>query len=123
MMPILRIIIAVVVAGVIGTLANSVVVAALTPNAFVPLALSAGRLTVAVVVAALLPAAFTLMSRWPAVVTSVLLLTVVPSILAKTVFGVGAPWDFVLMVNAVYAVAAVLAYAFIAKIFGSVGRA
>lgn len=122
-MSILRIIIAVVVAGVIGTLANSAVVAALTPNAFVSLALSPGRLTVAVVVAALLPAAFTLMSRWLAVVTSVVLLTVVPSILAKTVFGVGAPWDFVLMVNAVYAVAAILAYAFIAKIFGSGGTA
>ena len=114
-MSILRITIAVVVAGVIGTLANSAVVAALTPNAFMSLALSPGRLAVAVVVAALLPAAFTLMSKWPAVVTSVVLLAVVPSILAKTVFGVGAPWDFVLMVNAVYAVAAVLAYALIAK--------
>ena len=122
-MSIVRIMIAVVFAGVIGTLANSAVVAALTPNAFASLALSPGRLTVAVVVAALLPPAFTLMSRWPAVVTSVVLLTVLPSLLAKTVFGVGAPWDFVLMVNSVYAVAAILAYAFIAKIFGSGGAA
>ena len=122
-MSIVRIMIAVVFAGVIGTLANSAVVAALTPNAFVSLALSPGRLTVAVVVAALLPVAFTLLSRWPAVVTSVVLLTVVPSVLAKTVFGVGASWDFVLMVNAVYAVAAILAYALIARVLGSAGTA
>ena len=33
-------------------------------------------------------------------------LTVIPSLLAKTVFGAGAPWLIVLAVNLVYAVAA-----------------
>ena len=120
-MSIARLVTAVVVAGVIGTLANSAVVAALTPNSF--LALSPGRLSVAVVVAGVLPAAFALMSLLPAVAVSAVLLTAVPSILAKTVFGVGAPWNFVLMVNAVYAIAAILAYAPVAKVFRSEGAA
>ena len=122
-MPMVRILIAVLVAGAIGTLANSAVVAALTQKEFASLALSPGRLTVAVVVAALLPAAFRLLSGWPAAAVSVVLLTIVPSILAKTVFGVGAPWHFVLMVNAVYAVAALITYALIAKVFASAGTA
>lgn len=122
-MSIARLVTAVLVAGVIGTLANSAVVAALTPNSLLSLALSPGRLSVAVVVAGVLPAAFALMSLLPAVAVSAVLLTVVPSILAKTVFGVGAPWNFVLMVNAVYAIAAILAYAPIAKVFRSEGTA
>ena len=39
-MPPVRLILAVVVAGVVGTVANSVIVAALTPNEFIPLAVS-----------------------------------------------------------------------------------
>jgi hypothetical protein len=54
-MPIVRLIVAVVVAGIIGTIANSIIVAALTPNEFVPLALSPGRNAVAIAVAVLLP--------------------------------------------------------------------
>jgi hypothetical protein len=42
-------------------------------------------------------------------------LTVIPSILAKLVFGVGAPWLFVLGVNAIYAVAAWATYLAIAR--------
>jgi hypothetical protein len=37
-------------------------------------------------------------------------LTVIPSILAKLVFGADAPWLFVLGVNAVYAIAAWVVY-------------
>jgi hypothetical protein len=42
-------------------------------------------------------------------------LTVIPSLLAKLVFGVGAPWLFVLGVNAVYALAAWATYLAIAR--------
>jgi hypothetical protein len=99
-------IVAVVVGGVVGTIANSVVVAALTENAFWALALGPGRLAVAIVVAALLPLIYVRLSGAAAAVTAVLALTVIPSLLAKLVFGIVAPWGFVLAVNAVYALAA-----------------
>jgi hypothetical protein len=106
----LRHIVAVIVAGVAGTIANSVVVAALTPNPFVPLALSPGRNAVAIAVAVLLPVIYAMTSGVAAAVTALVALTVIPSILAKLVFGVGAPWHFVLGVNAVYAIAAWAVY-------------
>ena len=104
--PVARIILAVVVAGIVGTIANSIIVAALTPNAFLPLAVSPGRNAVAIAVAALLPVIYAAMSGIAAAVVALAALTVIPSILAKLVFGVAAPWLFVLGVNAVYAVAA-----------------
>jgi hypothetical protein len=105
-MSVARVILAVVVAGIVGTIANSLIVAALTPSAFVPLALSPGRNAVAIAGAVLLPVIYAAMSGIAAVVVAWAALTVIPSILAKLVFGVGAPWLFVLGVNAVYALAA-----------------
>jgi hypothetical protein len=55
------------------------------------------------VVAALLPLIYARLSGAAAAVTAVLALTVIPSLLAKLAFGIGAPWGFVLAVNAVYA--------------------
>lgn len=109
-MPILWTILAIVIAGVAGTIANSVVVAALTPNDFVTLATSTGRLGVAIVVAALLVLIYAQASGIVAAVIAVVALTIVPSVLAKLVFGVGAPWGFVLVVNAVYALVAWAVY-------------
>jgi hypothetical protein len=106
----LRHIVAVIVAGMAGTIANSVVVAALTPNPFVPLAVSPGRNAVAIAVAVLLPVIYAVTSGVAAAVIALVALTVIPSILAKLVFGVDAPWSFVLGVNAVYAVAAWAVY-------------
>jgi hypothetical protein len=45
-----------------------------------------------------------------AALIAIVALTVIPSILAVFVFGVGAPWSFVLAVNAVYAIAAWAVY-------------
>jgi hypothetical protein len=114
-MPVVRLIFAVVVAGVVGTVANSVVVAALTPNEFIPLAVSPGRNAVAIAVAALLPVIYARTSSVAAAIIGVTALTVIPSVLAKLVFGIGAPWHFVLGVNAVYAVAAWAVYFAIAR--------
>lgn len=106
-----RIVIAVIVAGIAGTLANSALVAALTPNEFAPPAASPGRNAVAV----LLPLLFATLPRLPAAAASLAALAVVPSILAKTVFGIGAPWGFVLGVNAVYALGALIVYTAIVR--------
>lgn len=109
-MPMVWVVVAVIVAGVAGTLANSVVVATLTPNEFLPLALSPGRNAVAIAVAALLPLIYAFMSGPGAAVVAVIALTVIPTVLAKTVFGIQAPWAFGLGVNAVYALAAWAVY-------------
>jgi hypothetical protein len=115
-MPAVRRIVAVIVAGVAGTLANSAVVAALMPNGFIPLALSPGRNAVAIAVALLLPAIYAMTSRAAAAIIALVALTVIPSLLAKLVFGAGASWPFVLGVNAVYALAAWAVYCAIAQI-------
>jgi hypothetical protein len=113
-MPVVRLILAVIVAGIVGTIANSVIVAALTPNPFIPLAISPGRNAVAIAVAVLLPLIYAWTSGAVAAIVAVAALTVIPSVLAKLVFGVDAPWSFVLGVNAVYAVAAWAVYLAIA---------
>ena len=109
-----RLILAVIVAGIVGTVANSVFVAALTPNEFIPLATSPGRNAVAILVAALLPVIYAWASGTVAAIFAVAALTIIPSVLAKLVFGVGASWPFVIGVNAVYAVAAWAVYLAIA---------
>jgi hypothetical protein len=113
-MPAVRLIVAIVVAGVAGTLANSVIVALLTPNPFVPLAISPGRNAVAIAVAVLLPVIYAVTSGGAAAAIALVAMTVVPSLLAKLVFGAGAPWGLVLGVNAVYALAAWAVYRAIA---------
>jgi len=114
-MSLVRVVVAVVVAGIVGTIANSIIVTALTPNEFMPLALSPGRNGVAIAVAVLLPLIYAAMSGVAAALAALLALTVIPSLLAKLVFGVGAPWPFVLGVNAVYALAAWATYLAIAR--------
>jgi hypothetical protein len=119
-MPAVRLILAVIVAGVVGTVANSAIVAALTPNEFMPLVTSPGRNAVAIAVAALLPVIYAMSSGAVAAIIAVVALTVIPSLLAKLVFGIGAPWPFVLGVNAVYAIAAWAVYWAIARM--GIGR-
>lgn len=109
-MQILWMVLAIVIAGAAGTIANSVIVAMLTPNDFVTLATSPGRLGVAIVVAGLLLLIYRQASGMVAAVIAVVALTIIPSALAKLVFGVGAPWGFVLVVNAVYALVAWAVY-------------
>jgi hypothetical protein len=116
-MPALRLILAVIV---VGTVANSAIAAAWTPNEFMPLVTSPGRNAVAIAVAGLLPVIYAVASGAVAAITGVAALTVIPSLLAKLVFGIGAPWPFVLGVNAVYATAAWAVYCAIARM--GIGR-
>jgi hypothetical protein len=114
-MPAVRLIVAVIVAGFVGTIANSAAVAALTPKGFEALALSPGRNGIAIAVAVLLPVIYSMTSGAAAATIAIVALTVIPSLLAKFVFGIGAPWPFVLGVNAVYAIAAWALYCAIAR--------
>ena len=111
----LKIVIAVVVAGIVGTLANSIAVTAAFGAPFVPLALSFGRNAVAILVAALLPAIYRNTAGTTAHLIALVALTVIPSLLAKLVFGADAPWLAVLLLNAVYAVAAIVTYLLIVR--------
>ncbi len=110
-----RTLIAVVVAGIAGTIANAVVVALLFGAPLLPLIFSFGRLAVAILVALLLPPLFAGMGRGAAAAAGFVALTIIPSILAKTVFAAGAPWGVVLGVNAVYAAVAVIVYVAMAR--------
>ena len=110
-----RTLIAVVAAGIAGTIANAVVVALLFGLPVVPLILSFGRNAVAILVALLLPPLFARLGRGAAMAVGFVALAVIPSILAKTVFGSGAPWGTVLGVNAVYAAVAVVVYLLLAR--------
>lgn len=110
-----RAIIAVILAGIVGTLANSVIVALLAPVTFVDLATGWGRYAVAIIVALLLPVIFGWKRDAVGWAVAVAALTVIPSVLAKTVFALGAPWLFVLGVNAVYAVAAAITYFYVVR--------
>ena len=110
-----RTILAAVVAGIAGTIANSIVVASLMGTPLMGLIFSFGREAVAILVALLLIPIFARMQGTAAWITGILTLTIVPSILAKLVFVAAAPWAAVLMVNAAYALVAVIVYVLIAR--------
>lgn len=114
-LPAVRLVVAVIVAGILGTIANAAVVAALTPKGFIALAISPGRTAVAIAVAALVPAVYAMTEGALAAIIALVALTVVPSLLAKLVLHIGAPWLFVLGVNAVYALAAWAVYRGLAR--------
>lgn len=106
-----RNIIIVIIAGIIGTIANAIVINIMAGVEVMPLILSFGRNAVAIVVALLLIPFFARHGAFGAWVIALAALTIVPSLLAIYVFGAQAPWDFVLTVNFVYAFVATLIYA------------
>jgi hypothetical protein len=79
--------------------------------ASIRLALVPGRYAVAVPVAGTLPFIF-LFTRQPiSPVLGLVMLTLVPSLLAKLVFSARAPWSIVLLLSAVYALVSLAVYA------------
>jgi hypothetical protein len=106
--------IAVVLAGVAGTVANAVALAVATGAERLSLALVPGRYLVAIALCAALPVLDrALRQRW-FWLTAIAWLTVAPSLLAKFVFGVEVGWAMVLAFNLVYALAAAVTYRIIA---------
>ena len=112
----LREAVAVVTAGIAGTVANGIAVALVVAPARIDLLLVPGRYGVAILVAAALPFLFRWLNGAAAWIAAVATLTVVPSLLAKLVFGAGAPWALVLGLNAVYAVAAIATHRLATKL-------
>tara|TARA_R100000306_G_C4356321_1_gene132900 strand:- start:442 stop:825 length:384 start_codon:yes stop_codon:yes gene_type:complete len=110
-----RNIIAAILAGIAGTIANSIAVSAALGAPLLDLIFSFGREAVAILVALLLIPIFARMEGAAAWLTGFLTLAIVPSILAKTVFAIEAGWTTVLILNAVYAITAVIVYVLIAK--------
>ncbi len=110
-----RTIIAAVLAGIAGTIANSIAITAVMGAPLMPLILSFGREAVAILVALLLIPIFARMAGPTAWITSFLTLTILPSVLAKLVFGAGAAWGAVLMLNAVYAIVAIIVYLLVVR--------
>jgi hypothetical protein len=103
-----------VLAGVVGTIANALAAAIVVSPASIRLALVPGRYTVAIVVAASLPFILSLVRRPISPMLGLVVLTVIPSMLAKLVFSARAPWSIVLLLNAVYALVTLAVYAFVA---------
>ena len=106
-----RNLIIVVIAGIIGTIANSIAINIMAGAPVMPLIVSFGRNAVAIIVALLLIPIFARNAGFAAWIIALVALTVIPSILAVFVFGAQAPWAFVLSVNFIYALVATLIYA------------
>ena len=100
-------VIPVLVAGVAGTIVNAIAAAIVVAPASIRLALVPGRYAVA----ALLPLIFSSLQQPISTVLGLVVLTIVPSLLAKLVFSVRSPWSIVLLLNAVYALVALVVYA------------
>lgn len=105
-----RVLTAVVVAAIAGTLFNAVAVAIAVSPDRLALALVPGRYIVAIVLCLALPLLSREFDRLWFFVIGIFWLTVAASVVAKLVFGVGAPWSMVLGFNLVYAVAAIIVY-------------
>lgn len=104
----------VVVAGIVGTIANTAALVAVLGSERLSLGLVPGRYAVAILLCAALP----LLDRWLRGASfwaaAIVWLTVAPSLLAKLVFGAAAGWSAVLGFNLVYALAALATYWLIA---------
>ncbi len=102
--------IAIIVAGIVGTIANTAALVAVLGSERLNLALVPGRYVVAIALCGALPP----MDRWLRGVwfwaAALAWLTVAPSLLAKLAFGAQAGWGAVLAFNLVYALAALATY-------------
>ena len=99
------------IAGVLGCIANSIAITAMAGAELMPLILSAGREFWSIVFAMALIPIFARMEGAAAWVTGIVVLNLLASLSAKLIWGAGAPWGFVFLVNGAYAVVATAVYA------------
>ena len=112
---ILRTVLAVLVGGAAGTLANAAAAGLfLRPDLFERLAVVPNRYLIGIVFVAFVPLIYRLLrGPWGALV-ALLLLTLAPSLLAKLGLGAMTAWTTVLALNFVYGLVALIAYRLVA---------
>ena len=107
---VLRTVLAVVLAGVAGTLANALAAVVFVNPALWTLARAPGRYGVAVLLVVAVPLIYRLLpGAWGAGL-ALAFLTLAPSLLAKLAFGALTSWPVVLALNFIYALAALIVY-------------
>lgn len=101
---------AVILAGVLGCLANAVFAGLVVNPSLWQLATVPHRYVLAILFAALLPPVYRLLpAAWGAAL-ALALLTLLPSLLAKLAVGAVTSWDVLLALNFVYALTALVVY-------------
>ncbi len=115
----IRLALFVILAGIAGTLANAFAASVVVAPGKLAMMYDPGRYGVAIAVAALIPVIYKLVSGKVGFIFAVIILTIVPSLLAKLYFGAGAPWDLVLRLNLVYAAVATALYSILSRVFAS----
>jgi hypothetical protein len=95
---------------VTATIVNAMAAAIIIAPSRIRLALVPGRYAVAIAVAALLPFVFRSQRLSIGIVLGLSTLTIIPSLFAKLVFNVPTPWLIVTLLNAVYALTALIVY-------------
>lgn len=116
---ILRTALAVLTAGVAGTLANAAAAALIVSPALWILVRAPGRYAVATALALALPVIYRLRPGAWGALAALVFLTVAPTLLNKLAFGSLAAWHVVLALNFVYALTALVTYRLVA---GTPGR-
>ncbi|NIA68247.1 hypothetical protein HBA54_06545 [Pelagibius litoralis] len=107
----IRTILAVVLGGAAGTLANAAAAALfLNPDLFARLAAVPNRYAIGILFAAALPIIYRLIRGPAGAVVALLLLTLAPSLLAKLGLGAMTAWTTVLALNFVYALVTLIVY-------------
>ncbi|MCF6199357.1 MAG: hypothetical protein L3J67_08175 [Hyphomicrobiaceae bacterium] len=106
----LRILIAVLLAGIVGTVVNAFAASIIVGPAKLDFLYVSNRYLIAIGVTVLLPLLNLFLSGHVWRLVSLAALILVPSLIAKQVLGVGAPWTMVLMLNGFYALAALVTY-------------
>ena len=104
------VLLAIVLAGLVGTLLNAAAVAIFVSPDRLALALLPGRYLVAILLCLPLPLLISRVRGAAFLIFGTLWLTLAASVLAKFLFGVGAPWPMVLGFNLVYAIGAIVTY-------------
>ena len=110
-----RVIIAVVAAGFVGTVANAFAAGLFLGTDKFGLVLVPGRYLVAILCASVLPLSLGTLKPPISHVCGIVALILVPSFLAKFFFGAAASWSVVISLNAVYAIAAWATYLFLVR--------
>jgi len=110
MPPIVKMIIAVIIAGVAGTIANAVAASIIIAPEKINFLYVPNRYLIAIAIAALLPFLYTYIGGAVGWALSLIALILVPSLIAKLVLGAGAPWGLVLGLNGIYAITAIAIY-------------